>query len=85
MLSENWYYAGVLLYQAKYRGNIYVQADFVNECNDECKLQLKADLITRKFLCFGVDNPYLLIERSRCLINKKEENLANEGFKETLG
>lgn len=85
LAAEDWVFNGVLLYQAKYRGNIQVKADFVNECDDDATIQLKADLVTRKWLCFGVDNPYILIERARCLINKENVEFNEKNFKTTMG
>lgn len=35
-------------------------------------------------MCFGVDNPYILIERARCLINKENADNNKNNFK-TMG
>lgn len=36
-------------------------------------------------MCFGVDNPYILVERARCLINNDNVEFNNKHFKSTMG
>jgi hypothetical protein len=47
------------------RGNFCVFADSIKATEDVIKFQITGDLISKKIMCFGTDNPYLLIERSR--------------------
>ena len=47
------------------RGLLKIFADSVNATEDVIKFQICASLKTKKVLCFGTDNPYLLIERAR--------------------
>jgi hypothetical protein len=47
------------------RGEMIIYADTMKKTDDSVKFQICASLRTKKFLCFGTDNPYLLIERAR--------------------
>ena len=47
------------------RGKLTVRADRIRKTQDLIKFQISAILKSKKFLCFGSDAPYLLIERSR--------------------
>jgi hypothetical protein len=47
------------------RGYLKVFADSVKTTEDLIKFQICANLKSKKVLCFGCDNPYLLIERAR--------------------
>ena len=47
------------------RGTLKIWADTIKKTDDSIKFQICADLRTKKWLCFGSDNPYLLIERAR--------------------
>ena len=47
------------------RGKLTVRADKIRKTQDLIKFQISAVLKSKKFLCFGSDAPYLLIERSR--------------------
>lgn len=49
----------------KVRGKIKIQADAIKKTEDIIKFQITANLHSRKFLCFGEDNPYLMIERGK--------------------
>jgi len=49
----------------KVRGDLKISADSIKETSDVIKFQIIGDLHTKKILCMGSDNPYLLIERSR--------------------
>lgn len=49
----------------KVRGKIKIQADAIKKTEDIIKFQITANLQSRKFLCFGEDNPYLMIERGK--------------------
>lgn len=49
----------------KKRGVFTVRADTVYDCDDEAKLAFNANFKSHKILCYGADNPYLMIERSR--------------------
>ena len=51
----------------KNRGILTVRADTVTDCDDEAKLAFIAKIKSHKILCYGSDNPYLMIERSRTL------------------
>lgn len=53
----------------KNRGLLTIRADQVYDCVDEARLAFTGDIKSNKFLCYGSDNPYLLIERSRTLEN----------------
>lgn len=47
------------------RGTLIVRADKIKKTEDIIKYQISADLKSQKFLCFGKDDPYLVIERAR--------------------
>ena len=47
------------------RGKLIIRADKIKKTDDILKFQISADLKSKKFLCFGNDAPYLLIERAR--------------------
>ena len=47
------------------RGNFCVFADSIKATEDVIKFQITGDLRTKKIMCFGSENTYLLIERSR--------------------
>lgn len=49
------------------RGSFCVFADSIKQTEDIIKFQITGDLKTKKIMCFGSDNPYLLIERSRSI------------------
>lgn len=49
----------------KVRGKLKIQADAIKKTEDIIKFQITGNLKSRKFLCFGVDNPYLMIERGK--------------------
>lgn len=49
------------------RGKFIVRADKIKKTQDLIKFQISALLKSKKFLCFGSDAPYLLVERSRQL------------------
>lgn len=51
----------------KNRGLLTVRADKVYDCVDEAKLAFTGNIVTSKVLCYGSDNPYILIERARTL------------------
>ena len=42
-----------------------MRADKVKKTDDIIKFQISALLKTKKFFCFGHDDPYLVIERGR--------------------
>ena len=42
-----------------------VEAENIKPSLGEIKFQITADVKSKKFLCFGSDAPYLLIERAR--------------------
>lgn len=46
-------------------GQLMIFADSVNASEDVIKFQVSAMLKSKKILCFGNDNPYLLVERAR--------------------
>ena len=54
----------------KSRGIFKVRADIIQKSEDTIKFQICAFLKTKKFLCIGANNPYLLIERARNVGNK---------------
>jgi hypothetical protein len=41
----------------------------VYDCVDDAKLSIKGSIKSNKILCYGSDNPYVLIERARNLEN----------------
>lgn len=47
------------------RGTLIVRADKIRKTQDLIKFQISAMLNSMKFLCFGNDAPYLMIERAR--------------------
>ena len=47
-----------------------MRADIITKTEDTIKFQICADLKSKKFLCIGANNPYLLIERARNVGNK---------------
>jgi len=47
------------------RGYLKVFADSVKVTSDVIKFQIIGKLHSKKLLCFGSDNPYLMIERAR--------------------
>lgn len=50
---------------SKPAGRLKIQADCVRKSEDIIKFQITGNLKSRKFLCFGSDHPYLLIERGK--------------------
>ena len=59
-----------LVADGKSRGVFKVRADIIQKTDDKIKFQICAGLKSKKFLCFGANNPYLLIERARNVGNK---------------
>jgi hypothetical protein len=53
----------------KHRGTLIIRADKVYDCVDTAKLAFIGVIKSKRFLCYGSDNPYILIERSRTLEN----------------
>jgi len=51
------------------RGTLIIRADQVYDCVDDAKLSIKGSIKSNKILCYGSDNPYVLIERARNLEN----------------
>ena len=49
----------------KNRGTLIVRADKIKKTEDTFKFQIAGTLKSKKFLCFGNDAPYLIIERAR--------------------
>lgn len=49
----------------KKRGNLKIQADMVKKSEDIIKFQISAQIKSMKTLCFGNDDPFLLIERGK--------------------
>ena len=47
------------------RGTLVVRADKIRKTQDLIKFQISAVLNSQKFMCFGHDSPYLLMERAR--------------------
>ena len=68
-----------LVRNSRHHGTLKIKADPVNLTDDTIKLLLSAKLISKKYLCCGFDNPYVLIERARInhdvelAIEEKEE------------
>lgn len=56
-----------------------MKADIVNSSADNLRFLARSELVPHKWMCFGFDNPYLLIERAR-LLSKEQES--KEQFKE---
>lgn len=63
------------------RGLLIIRADQVYDCVDEAKLAFTGVIKSNRFLCYGSDNPYILIERARSLENN---DLSFETKKEKL-
>lgn len=51
------------------RGTLTVIADKIKKTEDKVKFQISALLSSKRFLCFGSDAPYLMIERARQVDN----------------
>jgi len=51
------------------RGTLIIRADQVYDCVDDAKLSMKGRIKSNKILCYGSNNPYVLIERARNLEN----------------
>ena len=49
----------------KSRGGLKIRGDKLKTTEDRVKFQLCSNLRSKKFMCFGANNPYLLIERAR--------------------
>ena len=56
-----------------------IKADLVNISDDTIKLAFTGNVISNKFLCFGFDNPYVLIERARLYT---EQEMAEKKLRE---
>ena len=57
--------SGKKIKNLKNRGFLIVRADKVKKTEDIIKFQISAHLKSQKFLCLGIDQPYLQIERAR--------------------
>ena len=67
-----------------------IKADFVNVSGDSLKIHFMGNLVSKKFLCCGFDNPYLLVERARLMtaedlqekrrLEKEAAKIANKGL-----
>ena len=57
----------------KNRGTLIVRADKIKKTEDVIKFQISAILKSKKFLCFGVDQPFLVIERARQVLQTDED------------
>ena len=66
----------------KSRGMLKIRGDKIKNTEDPVKFQIEANLISRKILCIGSDNPYLLIERARNI--SEEENKEERAYMEAL-
>ena len=70
----------------KSRGLLKIRGDKIKTTEDPVKFQICATLISRKCMCLGSNNPYLLIERSRNFAgDSKVENDLEEALKLELG
>lgn len=67
MTAETWTLKKKLFKQDKEMGTLKIKADCINKSDDTTKFLCRAQLVSRKWLCCGKDNPYLLIERARSL------------------
>ena len=57
------------------RGTLIVRADKIKKTADIVKFQISADLNSKKFLCFGFNDPFLTIERSRQVETEQDQDL----------
>ena len=58
-------YSVALVQKTMLRGTLSVKADFVNMSDDSIDFKCRGDLVSKKTLCCGYDNPYIMIERAR--------------------
>ena len=66
----------------KSRGLLKIRGDKIKNTEDRVKFQLCANLKTKKFLCLGANNPYLLVERARNIggeFGKEEHDQKDKG------
>ena len=56
---------GTLVHKACHRGTLKIKADPVNLTDDSMSFHCSAEVDSKKYLCCGFDNPYILIERAR--------------------
>ena len=56
---------GTLVKDRCHRGTLKIKADPVNLSEDTIKFHTTASVVSKKYLCCGFDNPYMLIERAR--------------------
>lgn len=61
-----------LVHKKDHRGTLRIKADVVSASNDMLKIHFNGNIVSRKFLCCGCDNPYLLIERARLLTEEEQ-------------
>ena len=73
--APNMEYSAAIVRKTTLRGTLSVKADFVNMSEDCIDFQCRADLISKKTLCCGFDNPYILIERARLKEDEMEDIL----------
>lgn len=73
MNAPNRKFSSALVHKKDLRGTLEIKADLVSSSNDFLQIHFFGSIKSRKFLCCGADNPYLLIERARLLT---EEELA---------
>ena len=75
-------------YPDKSRGMLKIRGDKIKNTEDPVKFQIQANLISKKMMCMGSNNPYLLIERSRNIVSdegQKEKKAYEEALKLELG
>ena len=56
---------GTLVKDGKHRGTLKIKGDSVSLSDDSITFHCTADVVTKKYLCCGFDNPYILFERAR--------------------
>jgi hypothetical protein len=49
------------------RGTLKVRADWLNVSGDTLDFECQAFLVSKRVLCCGTDNPFILFERARVL------------------
>ena len=56
-----------LMHDNRLRGTLKVRADWLNVSGDTLDFECQAFLVSKRVLCCGTDNPFILFERARVL------------------
>ena len=65
MLAKKRTFCCALVHDKLFQGTLKIKADLVNISEDTIKLAFAGNVVSNKFICFGFDNPYMIIERAR--------------------